>query len=356
MLFYGLNTAYRPERFIDNWTSLIWTERYRQAGDFELKTPMVKQTLADLPLGSCVTLLDTREVCIVESHEIGRDDDGAVELTVKGRSFETFFENRTTMVSPDPIKDVNGDTNATEVNDQTAPFAANKLIDNARSPNVDPADNIPGINGTVTAESQAGDALNDRAIARGQTYAEFLKILEEAKCGVRNLRPTPNSVDMTVNTYQYWSEVDFNPDVALDVLSGHFVGPVRYSWDIKNYKTCVYVASKNYFVKVFASGQSSNVGLDHRVDLLDFPDITKTGTKITNQLKSKGKAYLAEHKKNFFLEGTVSPDIPYVYGRDYGLGDRIKVRGDWGAEGTMQVVEFIRSQDPNGERCYPTLS
>jgi hypothetical protein len=356
MQFYAMNDDYRPSVLIENWSSLIWTERYRSAGEFELKTADIAKTKAALPLGTCVTLLDTQEVCLVENIEIARDANGTPTLTVSGRSFETFFENRTTLVSPDPIKDAANDTNATEVNDQTAPFAANKLIDNARSPNVDPADEIPGINGTVTAESQAGDALNDRVIARGDTYSEFIKILEEAQCGVRNIRPTPKSSDMTVGTYQYWSEESFNPDVALDVLSGHFVGAVRYTWSNKDMKTAVYVASKNYFIKVFASGQSSNIGLKHRVGLLDFGDITKTGTKITNQLKSKGKSYLAEHKAKFFLEGTVSPDIPYIYNTDYGLGDRIKVRGDWGAEGTMQVVEYIRSEDENGETAYPTLS
>ena len=106
---------------------------------------------------------------------------------------------------------------------------------------------------------------------------------------------------------------------------------------------------------MFNSGASSFTGLDHRVDLLDQSDITQKSDKVPTMLKAKGKAYLEAHKKTFLLERSVSPDIPYKYNEDYGLGDRIKVRGDYGAEGTMRVVEFIRSEDADGEQAYPTL-
>jgi hypothetical protein len=357
MLFYRLNTDWRQDDLIENWSSLIWTERYRDPGDFSLKTADIKATIAALPLGCTVTLGDTREVCIVENHDIERDQNtGAPMLTVSGRSFETFFENRTTLIKPDPIKSSIDDTNATIVNDRTAPFTGARLIDNARGTLLGANEEIPQINGSVTSEAEAGEAIMDRFIARGSTYSELIKVLQEENCGIRNLRPLNASApQLTLNVYKFFSGSSFNADVALDVISGHFIGNVRYTWSIKDYKTAVYVASKNYFVKVFASGQSGNTGMAHRVDLLDQGDITQKDAKVPTMLKAKGKAYLEAHKKVFLIEGTVSPDLPFEYNIDYGLGDRIKVRGDYGAEATMRIVEYIRSEDDGGETAYPTL-
>lgn len=356
MQLYRLDDGYFPEESIDGYKSLIWTERYTPAGDFSLVTANIQKTMDKLPLGSCVALHDSKEVCFVETHEIERDDDGNPQLTVSGRSFETFLENRSTLINEVPIKSAIDDTNAVMINDQAAPYAAMKIIDNARGSLLDTHNVIPNIDGTITAEALRDEGEKDRFITRGRTYDEVLRILQEENNGIRNIRPTGTGTKLLLNIYQNWSGVTTNPNVVLDVTAGHFIGGVKYTWSIKEYKTAVYVASKNYFVKVYATGASGYSGLDHRVDLVDYPDITQTGTKIPAMLRAKGKTYLNKHKKQIFVEGSVSPEIPYKYNVDYGLGDNIRVRGEFGANDIMQVAEYIRSEDENGEEtAYPTL-
>lgn len=352
----GLDAMWHPDKQIENYSSLIWTERYRPAGDFELKTADITKTMAELPLGSCVTLIDTREVMMVETHEVEVDADGKYVLTVRGRTIETFFENRTTLINEDPIKSAIDDTNAVMINDREAAYAAQKIIDNARSDLLDGNCGIDWITGTANAEAIIDVDLKDRFVPRGRAYDAFLKILEEENLGVRNIRPTTYPGSLNVNVYLSHTGETNLPNVVLDVSSGHFLGPVSYIWSIRDYKTAVYVASKNYFVKVFRSGMSGYSDLDHRVDLLDFSDITQTGTKIPTMLRAKGKTYLNEHRKVLIISGNVSPDIPYKYKTDYGLGDRLRIKGEFGTTDEMQVTEYIRVEDQNGERGYPTLS
>ena len=360
MDFITLGDDWRPKELVEGWESLIWTERWRTAGDFSLKTALIDDALRAMPLGSCVSLNDTREVCIVENMEIQRDAKGADVLTVTGRSWETFLENRVALKTLTKITDTSvtpNETNSLEINGRSAGSAAAYLIDLARGTTISANDEIPNYNATVEPTADDVDDPGDREIARGSVYPELLKILDEGNLGVRNLRPLyNNTATLTTNVYKWYSLVNFLPDVALDVLSGHFVGPVKYAWSIKGMKTAAYVASKNGAVKYFDTGASGYKGMQHRVDLVDFSDITKAASSSLNsKLKAKGKSYVNKHKKLYGIDGKVSPDIPYKYNVDYGLGDRFKVRGDYGAEDTVQVVEFIRSQAKDGgETGYPT--
>jgi len=356
----SLGDDWRPKDLIEQWTSMIWTERWRQAGDFSLQTAKIKDTMLQLPLGSMISLQDTREACFVENYEIAKDANGADILTVSGRSFETFFENRVALKELKQIMDTSvspDETFAFEIANRTAGSAATYLMDIAASTSLSSNDLISTFNAYLSEDADVGSDTADRQMARGSVYAALLQLLEEQNAGVQNLRPLANNTpSMSMNIYRYHSGVNFLPNIALDVLAGHFTGPVKYTWSIKGMKTAVYVASKNAVVKVYQDGMSGYSGLDHRVDLLDLSDITsKASSNLNGKLKAKGKSYLNKHKKVFALDGKVSPDIPYKYNVDYGLGDRFKIRGDYGAEDTVQVVEFIRSQAKDGgETGYPT--
>lgn len=356
MDFISLDASYRPNQLIEGWQNLIWTERFRDAGDFELQTYDIANTRAALPLGACVSLMDTQEVCMVETHEINKGEKGDDILKVSGRSFETFFENRITITAANPIKNAtSGDTNATEIDGQTAAYAATRILYNGRTATIDANNVIDNYNETFTDDAVVGSDTADRQIARADVYSELLKLLAEDNCGIRNIRPAAsNSGLVTQNVYKYWSGINFLPNMALDVKAGHFTGTVRYTWTIKDMKTAAYVASQFGFQKVYASGASGNTGLKHRVGLIDATDITKKTSSVPGMLKARGKSYLTQHKQVFTFDGKVSPNIPFIYNTDYGLGDRFKIKGDYGAEDTVQVTEFIRSQDANGEVGYPT--
>lgn len=356
MDFISLDANYRPNKLIEGWESLIWTERYIDNGDFELKTFDIGNTRTLLPLGSCVSLQDTREVCMVESHQIDKDEDGSPLLTVTGRSLETFYENRITITAANPIKNsTTGDTQATTINNNTAPYAATRIMYNGRTNTLDANEVINNVNETFSNDANSVSDTADRQIARADVYSELKKLLDEDNSGIRCIRPAAASTStMTFNVYKYWSGFSPLTNMALDVLSGHFTGALRYTWSIRDMKTAVYVASNQEFVKVFASGASGYSDLQHRVALLDATDITTKTSTSAGMLKARGKSFLNAHKQTFAFDGKVSPDIPYTYNVDYGLGDRFKIRGDFGAEDTVQVVEYIRAQTKDGEVGYPT--
>lgn len=88
------STEYKPDVLIEGYSSFIWTERFFEDGEFELKTPLIKSTLDLLPEDTLISHLDTDEVCVVETHSISLDDNDNPELTVTGKSLTSFTKHR----------------------------------------------------------------------------------------------------------------------------------------------------------------------------------------------------------------------------------------------------------------------
>lgn len=77
----------------EQYSSLIWNERYQEAGDFELEIPLKKANVMNYAIGNYLTLDDSPESMIIESREI---DDSVDEplFKVKGRSVSTLLDRR----------------------------------------------------------------------------------------------------------------------------------------------------------------------------------------------------------------------------------------------------------------------
>lgn len=96
MELWTLDSNFQPTRIVENYSSLIWTERYSSAGDFTLETSEVALMMDLLPLESWITLRESTVPMIVETHKIEKAKNVSPVLTVTGRSFETILERRGT--------------------------------------------------------------------------------------------------------------------------------------------------------------------------------------------------------------------------------------------------------------------
>ena len=76
---YGTGST---QSLIEGWSSLIWTERFREAGEFELRTPRVAEHFTQMPEGAAISLLDSREVMLVDTHTIEKNEKGESELVI----------------------------------------------------------------------------------------------------------------------------------------------------------------------------------------------------------------------------------------------------------------------------------
>lgn len=90
-------TNYIPTDLIEGYNSLVWTERFQEFGEFELKSFDVAGLTALLPEDTLVSHLETKEVMKVETHEInmvGEGADAQPEITIRGRQAGNILEHR----------------------------------------------------------------------------------------------------------------------------------------------------------------------------------------------------------------------------------------------------------------------
>lgn len=83
-----LDENFHENRLVSGYGSLVWTERYSTAGDFQLISNRIADTIKALPLESYVSLRNSVVPMKVEAHKIEKKKGAAPQLTVVGRSFE----------------------------------------------------------------------------------------------------------------------------------------------------------------------------------------------------------------------------------------------------------------------------
>lgn len=94
MNLYVLNRDLVTVAVIDTYSSLIWTDRYQEAGDFELCMPMSTSLLEYIKQDYYLWRQNSEHVMIIEKILINSDAEEGSLLTVSGRSLESILDRR----------------------------------------------------------------------------------------------------------------------------------------------------------------------------------------------------------------------------------------------------------------------
>ena len=71
---------------INGATSIMWTERYSDPGEFEIVAPLSSGLLQFLPLGTIISHTNTLEAMIVENHNIKDEEDVDPIVSITGEA------------------------------------------------------------------------------------------------------------------------------------------------------------------------------------------------------------------------------------------------------------------------------
>lgn len=323
------DSTYKPDALIEGYSSMIWTERFQPAGEFELRTPKVDETMYMLPEDTLISHLETDEVMMVETHEIEEDADGIPELVVKGRSLDSFLENRF-------IEGVY-QKKRTMAKNYTPEGACEVLVwnavDNPSGKDVTregdfvwtQKDQIPNV--SVTHSVNGVGLVRARWLMEGQLYPQLMEIMTRGGLGIRMIRPTDHSSGQVVSVstalatrgdvtrtptdpitslrFDFYNGLDrshiqsVNPKVAFNRLHGHF-DKANYLFSSKDAKTAVEIMTSIAASDVYRnSTEEAYEGLRRRVLAFDAgtPDIPAEPEKPDDLKSNATKAQKAAHAK-----------------------------------------------------------
>jgi len=382
--------TYVPDSLVEDYSSMIWTERYLDNGEFQLTTPEVEKTRALIPVGSLISLMDSLEVQIVENHSIKRDDKGAPTLTVTGRTFDTFLEQRVMMGEYQQSWPMLKQYRCSEI---AAYLLWNYLVNTTgQDPSRD--DQLTWIydaiaNLVVTNSTTFPQTYLDWTLQAGVVYPQLRDFLSLGGLGYRSIRPDKTSGYVTTfdtstsgargNIAATWTTN--LAQMRLDIYNGtnrsrnqSVVEPVIFHYDSGHIDNPEYLfTNKELKNEALVSSSLGNMsvwpglglthpapipsGLNRRVLFIDGGKMESGEDEDVFQasLVQKGLIELSKHNRSALFDGAVSALSPYEYNKEYFLGDLVTLLGEYGLETSMAVSEYVRTEDAEGDRGYPTL-
>ena len=358
MELYTLNANFQNEEVVDQFSSLIWSERWREFGDFDLSIFNTRANRVRLSRGTMLACNLSKRVMMVETIEDKLDSDGKPMLHVTGRSIEAILEERGNRRSGILSGGVIGDWNVTN---PPATIIRSAFDMFCRSNTILPADNLPNLaTGSLYPPSTIAESPDPISLVNGfeSLYSMFTTLSKTYGLGFRLVRsPVTNKFhfDVYAGNDRTTSQASVNPIIFSPSLEN--MTNVTQLTSIEKYKNVAYVLGKNGSLVVYdASASENTTGFDRRVLMVDAKDIeTAAGAALNTQLLQRGNEELAKYRLIEALDGEIDQRGAYRYDVDYTVGDMVEMRGTDGVINRMRVTEQIFVDDPEGERAYPTL-
>lgn len=357
MEVYILDPLLRHANIIDQFESLIWTERYSEYGDFELDIMSSVETRRLLTPGTFLAMNESNYVMMVETIEDTVNDDGVKNLSIKGRSIEAILQDR---VAKESLSDLTTSPKWI-ITDEPAKVARKIFHDICVLGILNSGDVIPFINeGTFMPEDTIAEPIDPITVElEPKTVYDAIKdICTVWNLGFRMLREPYNSqlyFDIYTGSNRTTAQtvlpaVVFTPE--LDNLQN-----TKELTTIDKAKNVAYVYSPAGFQMVYAIGVDPEVeGFERKVMTVNASDITSENPDVTLALIQRGNEELAKTRVYQAFDGEINQNSQFKYGVHYNLGDVVETRNTDGVTNNMRVTEQIFVSDREGERSYPTLT
>lgn len=351
---------------IDEFESLIWTDRYNKPGDFELYLSAHSPFMEYLKEDYYCFISESDYTMIIEGIEIRTNNETGDKAIITGRSLESILDRRIVWKQ-------------TNFKKKTIEYIVQKLVnDNVINPS-DAKRAIPNfyympssdeyITTTRTSAQYTGDNILD----------VVCEICEAFEIGFRVI-----CQDLEVNGTVYKDVFTFELYDGVDRTYDQDENPyVIFSPKFDNIIDSDYIESNKTLkniTRVFGEGEGKNrktktvfeleeepIGMERRELFTDARDVSSTvddgqgGTETLSDdeykeaLEQRGHEKLAENTQTKSFAGEVESSILFVYGRDFFMGDIVQIENEFGISGTARVVEFVRTQDKDGIKMYPTF-
>lgn len=406
-----LDPQFKSKLVIDEYKSLIWTERYNQYGDFEIHIPVESssaskdllqfnsQTKKNIWSGYYASIQGSNRLMILEQFRLTYDSDEGSILIITGRSLESILMRRIIWKR----KILSGSLQA----------GIRQLLEDCF---INPAKQERQVNNFSFVASEDPNILNltlDRQFTGDNLYDVIVEICEKNQLGFQIYQ----------SDGQFKFSLYFGTDRSFDQDTEEVVA---FSKEMENLISSEYLESDAFLKNVTLIGGEgegddrvyteigSASGLDRREIFTDARDLssdsaeyillttaprdwpTAWGTYYSNsgtqenpvyellqdnhesmptftvntfykketmsseeylqELTKRGEKTLSENKAVNAFHGEIDPFSLYVYGRDFFIGDVVEMADEFGHSSKARVVEIIRSVDSSGLSFYPTFS
>lgn len=363
MKLYILNKSFQRVAVIDQYSSLIWTKRYWDCGDFELYIPAEPALLKYLQKDYYVRREDCESTMIINRIEIKTDAENGNYFTISGKSAESILSYRVV---------ANGGGFATN----NASFMCNRLIMlEINRLEVKYADREIDIIKNIDYMSEYVDYLIWNTFERENLLTAVFSLCKQHGFSFKFVL-TENKDGFDIHFYKGVDRTAGQTENASVIFSPIYYNLInsQYVLDASNDKTMAFIAGEGendskvlvWTHKTYDTTQEHNVPkqLDRREIFVDANNLKSkkddgqamSFDEYISLLRAKGKEKLFENEMIEGLSAEVDTTLQFVYKRDWDLGDIVSVENEYGMRASARIIEVIEVDDANGYRITPTFS
>lgn len=362
-----LNTDFQAVAIIDEYESLIWTDRYDSYGDFELVLPMNVGLLDILKEDYYLRIKDSEHCMIIEDRAIDSDSENGNRLKVTGRSLESILDRRIVWGTEYEYGNLQNfiarliDLNIadSEKNEQQERKIDNFVFE--RSEDI----KITGIR-LPDIQQHTGEDLYTIIAELCKEYHIGFKIILTDDC--KFVFSLYAGIDHSYSQ----NEESRNPYVVFSPEYDNIINSNYYS-SKADFKNVTLIAGEgngpSRKTKTMHLGSGVPSGLNRREIFTDARDVSsKTGKKdadgneqimSTQQyealLITKGQKTLNENGRKTAFEGEADAKGLFKYHEDFDIGDIVQIADAYGNNAAAYISELVISYSANEQSVYPTF-
>lgn len=346
------NTTMLREKILDEYESVIWTERYNEYGDFEIYLPVSNNILDSIKMNYYLENVDSEHTMIIEDIQVFTDAEVNNYYLIKGRSLESILDRRIVW----GLNTISGNLQN----------GINTLLNNSI---INPSISYRKINNFIF-ESSTDPKITSLTLDAQFTGDNLYEVITEI-CKAFNIGFKVTLNDNNQFVFKLYAGVDRSYDQVSNpyvIFSPNFENLInsKYIESNRNLKNVTLIGGEGEGNqrRYTTYGLTSSAGLNRREFFTDARDVSSKAENNTTipdaqyiqLLQQRGKEKLSEYKTEVVFEAEADPNIMFLYGKDYYKGDIVQLENEYGYNSKGRITEYIRVEDVEGERAYPTFS
>ena len=366
---------------VDNYNSLITAKRYFENGDCEIYAPASSELLNLATIGRYVSK-DQITLYRINDIRLNTNPEEGNFLTISGKDAKGFVDQRIVMQT----SVCNGNAEAFILKLVSSALgsdaAADRKIKDSHGALIFTVFSS-GFTETMTEQvtyKNLGEKIREYCKKFGWGYkaelqnGKFVFSFYKGADRTNTVVFSPNYENVTTTTYAE----DHTKMGNFALVGGEGEGDARYKVNVGNTSGAdryeVFVDAKQLSKTIrfgeieaaYPNGSITHDGNDYYwtvdgVNIAVLPnnspaeneECSLTDSVYSAQLRSRGTEALAEYGAVTSFDSEIQPNITFVYGKDYFLGDIVKIENEFGIAKNARIVEIVECEDENGYSTLP---
>lgn len=364
---YFLDNEFRRQYPVDCYQSLIWTSRYNQGGDFELSIAANAELYSEIKKYPYAMIEESDTVMCVEELELTTDSEESDILLVSGRDLAASILSRRVLWGQTVITGKLQDS-------------VRKLLNwNIISPSITER-KIPNFTMKDSSDPVIVSGESEEQYFCENLFKVISELCEKYELGFRLVPKIGGALEFELynGTNRAFSQTAVPPVVFSDDY-GNLLSS-RHLFSKKEYCNSAIVAAggTGFERPIHMVSKQDFSGLDRYEIYVNASDITNDPSGLdayenysyeerleiaraldqeyATAIREKGLSALSESAPLDSFDGEIDPEVQFVYGIDFFLGDVVQISNKYGAEAETRVSEVIISSDQSGVRIVPTFT